>query len=630
MTGKVLRYAALIAAFVSVTAAFWLLLAQLHRLPAEQDVLKIDRVQRIASAEEHPGDLPDGGWTEVSLPEDWLLENVQAEDVWYRLTLDLNVPPDRLWGVLLTGVNLNGVVYLNDSAVGQDGSMDPLSQNWNRPLYFSIPNGLLKPGRNVLHVHVRSFPAGHGFLGPMFLGPREDLLGSYNNRFFLQVQVSQFITIATLTVGLLIGVIWLLRPTDAAYGWFSLGNLLWAAHTLKFHISQITVSSLHWATFLFITAIGFGCSMVLFFRRVEGVRSVFEDRIVLGYFAVSSVVLAGLGAGSSLGVYSVATVLVAGMFLFGAYGFVRLVRFAWASGSPDALLFTGAGLFVLVFVLRDWLLTVGYMDRTSGQYSIYAAPALLVVFGFVLIRRFVTALGDSETLSRELEARVAAKTTELEVNHQRIRELERQQVLARERERIMRDMHDGVGGHLVSSLALLKSKRADDGDVEQVLQAALTDLRLMIDSLDPIEGDLNLVLANLRQRMHGVLEKSGLSVSWALQELPSYDALTPDYVLQVLRILQEALTNIVKHAVATAVCVQACRDGNGEVVIRVSDDGTGFDPSANGVGRGLLNMEKRAGNIGAKLDIVSSEAGTTVELRLQHGQACVSGDRTNV
>lgn len=615
MASRATRFTVFLAVLVLVTAGFWWMLAYLYELPDEQDVLRIDRVERLASAVGDPQALPEAGWMPVSLPEDWLRQGVVAEDVWYRLELDLNVPPDRLWGVLLTGVNLNGAIYLNGSAVGLEGSLDPLSQNWNRPLYFSIPNGLLQPGRNVFHVHVRSFPAGHGFLGPMFLGPRDDLLPSYNKRYFLQVQVSQFITFATFTVGLLIGVIWLLRPGDTVYGWFSLANMFWAAHTLKFHVSQISVSSLHWAVYLFMTAIGFGCAMVLFFRRAQGIRWVVEDRIVLGYFAISITVLAVLGAGSSLAVYPVSSLLVGGTFLFAAYGFVRLVRFAWVSGNPEAWLYTGAGLFVLAFVLRDWLLIEGYMDRTVGQYSVYAAPALLLVFGFVLIRRFVTALSESETLTRELEARVAAKTAELERNHERIRDLERQQVLASERERIMRDMHDGVGSHLVSSLALLKSKHAREPDVEQVLQAALADLRLMIDSLDPIEGDLNLVLANLRQRMHGHIEKAGFQVSWAMEELPCRAGLTPEHVLQVLRILQEALTNVVKHSAATAVRVEACGEGGG-IRIRVVDNGSGFDPRAACVGRGLLNMEKRAGTIGARLTVTSGSSGTTVELSL--------------
>lgn len=614
---RAFRYAIFISAWVVITVGTWLVLERLYALPADDNVLKIDRVQRLATSVSDPLDLPLSGWQDTTLPEDWMRAGVQAEDVWYQLELGLNVPPNRLWGILLTGVNLNGVVYLNRNQVGLEGSMDPLSQNWNRPLYFSIPNGLLQPGRNLLHVHVRSFPAGHGFLGPMYLGPREALLPSYNSRYLLQVQISQFITFATLTVGFLVGIIWWLRPQDTAYGWFSLTNLFWAAHTLKFHVAQIQISSLHWALFLFITAIGFACSLVMFLRRIQGLQSILEDRLLLTYFLVSLAILVPLGALSSQLLYPAATVLVSGTFLFAAYGFYRLVRFAWSSGSPDALLYTGAGLFVLVFVMRDWLLIQGYMDRTTGQFGVYAAPALLLVFGFVLIRRFIAALRESESLTRNLEQRVAAKTSEVEANYERIRELEREQVLASERERIMRDMHDGVGGHLVSSLALLKARRAEPSDVEEVLEAALIDLRLMIDSLDPVDDDLNVVLANLRQRMHGRIEKSGLQVSWSLEPLPERAALTPEFVLQVLRILQEALTNVVKHAVASTVTVRARHDVQRDVIeISVSDDGVGFDAAGNGAGRGLLNMRKRAGAIGAQLDVTSDASGTRVVLRL--------------
>lgn len=123
------------------------------------------------------------------------------------------------------------------------------------------------------------------------------------------------------------------------------------------------------------------------------------------------------------------------------------------------------------------------------------------------MRDFVRARNEAETLNRELEQRIREKSAELERNYQRLRELERQQVLDEERRRIMRDMHDGMGGHLVSTLALAESGATKSETIAEALRAALNDLRLMIDSLDPVEGDLTLVLGMFRARLESQLAR---------------------------------------------------------------------------------------------------------------------------
>ena len=86
-------------------------------------------------------------------------------------------------------------------------------------------------------------------------------------------------------------------------------------------------------------------------------------------------------------------------------------------------------------------------------------------------------------------------------------------------------------------------------------------------------------------------------------------------VLHILRILQEAFTNVVKHAGATSIQVETGLDPEGKhVYIQVRDNGTGF--SGERIGRGIASMRDRAKIIGARLDIQPSAAGTTVNLLL--------------
>jgi signal transduction histidine kinase len=109
-----------------------------------------------------------------------------------------------------------------------------------------------------------------------------------------------------------------------------------------------------------------------------------------------------------------------------------------------------------------------------------------------------------------------------------------------------------------------------------------------------------------------------LRLEWQVADLPRLPWLDALSALEVLRILQEVLTNVIKHSGATAVTIATATHGN-EVRVRLVDDGRGFDVPqvrARSSGRGLPNLERRATRIGGRVDLQSSPAGTVVELAL--------------
>lgn len=596
--------------------AFWYALEELYRLPPSGDALEITAMERVSAVAGSPAELPAAGWQAVTLPEDWLHDGVDGTEVWYRAQIELDVPPNRLWATLLPGVNLATAVFFNGELIGASKSLsEPLSQDWNRPLMFTIPNGHLRPGNNELHVRVISYPSGHGFMAPLFIGPNELLLPSYENRTLVQIDLSRLITIGTAFMSLFLGLIWWLRRSESIYGWLSLSTLMWSAHSLKYHVSSIPVSSFQWAAFLFLTVIGFSTAISMFMIRFTEVRRPIMERVLLAHAVVGIVCLSALTMAGTDTMYKAAQLFVTVAILFSGYNFVRMALRIRRLNDLDHYLVGAAVLILLVVGVRDWILILGYMERSRGQYTQYAIPLLLGVLGFVLVNRFVQALRAEERFTDELEATVAAKTRELEQRHAQIRSLERERTLAEERERLMRDMHDGAGGHLVSSLALLKAKGVDDPEISSALSGALTDLRLMIDSLDPVDDDLNVVLGMLRDRMQAPLQASGLETIWRLEPLPPFEELRPEHVLQILRVLQEALTNVIRHAEASQVRVSATYDaGAGVSRICISDDGRGMNGHTRG--RGLANMENRARRLGSELSIGSDDSGTTVCLEI--------------
>jgi signal transduction histidine kinase len=238
---------------------------------------------------------------------------------------------------------------------------------------------------------------------------------------------------------------------------------------------------------------------------------------------------------------------------------------------------------------------------------------MFIMIGWILIDRFVKALNESESLNTELEARVAQKHAELQENYRRMQLMERQQAMVEERQRIMSDMHDGIGAHLISALSQVEHGQLSSEEVAAALRECIEDLRLTIDSLEPVEDDLLSVLGNLRYRLEPRLKKCGIELDWQVQDVPRLAYLDPKNVMHILRILQEGFTNILKHADADRVSVETGVD-HGKVFVRVKDNGHGF--ASGHTGHGLASMKNRAQAIGGQLDIQPSPAGTTLNLLL--------------
>jgi len=296
--------------------------------------------------------------------------------------------------------------------------------------------------------------------------------------------------------------------------------------------------------------------------------------------------------------------------------FIQLVLGAPTAGLRARLLLIPAGAAV-AFGLHDLGVLIGLLPVSApGLFPL--VPVLFVLpIAWLMVGRFVEALNEAEALNRDLESRVTAKGLELERNHARLRDLERRSLLAAERERLMRDVHDGIGSQLVAALALAEGGGPPQR-ISETLRDALDDLRLVIDSLDPVEEDLTAVLGMLRSRLESRLQRQGVRFEWEVAELPPLPGLAPSGALHALRIVQEAVTNALRHARAHTIRVRTGEEkseaGLPGVFVEVADDGVGMGPRGAAGGRGLGNMAHRAAELDGRLTIVSGAEGTSVRL----------------
>lgn len=203
----------------------------------------------------------------------------------------------------------------------------------------------------------------------------------------------------------------------------------------------------------------------------------------------------------------------------------------------------------------------------------------------------------------------------------RLRLSEAERATLEERTRVARELHDGLAQDLW--FAKLKHERLvpfvpDEqkplaAEVTEALDSAIAEAKQAVATMRA-EDDRNVSLEDLLARaVDDFAGRSGVRADFSAADLPR--SLAPRTQVEVLRVLQEALTNVRKHADATVVRVNA-EVGDGQLQLSVVDNGRGFRPGeTSGDGVGMQGMKERARLMGGDLRVVSEpSAGTALHL----------------
>jgi signal transduction histidine kinase len=195
-------------------------------------------------------------------------------------------------------------------------------------------------------------------------------------------------------------------------------------------------------------------------------------------------------------------------------------------------------------------------------------------------------------------------------------EAQRAAELALDRQRILDDMHDGVGSHVLGLLVQSRAGTLHEADLVAGLESCLDDLRLIVDSLDPQHASLSVALGALRARVAPRCEGLGVTLAWDVDpELT--ERFTPAAGMQVMRALQELLNNALRHAQAQTVTVRiAARAAGTGMEVAVLDDGVGLPGEGAPSGRGMKSLRTRARKLGGALVIDPLSPGLRVAIEL--------------
>ncbi|HWI81101.1 sensor histidine kinase [Ramlibacter sp.] len=190
-----------------------------------------------------------------------------------------------------------------------------------------------------------------------------------------------------------------------------------------------------------------------------------------------------------------------------------------------------------------------------------------------------------------------------------------ERVVRAERDRIAGDLHDGLGFHLTTALALAGNTRKTDAEAWLAVDLALMELHSVIHFMHSESVPIVHTMGSLRGRLQKVVERQGLELVWRVRDDIPSDVLRGAAAYHFTKIVQEALSNVMQHAHATRLIVElSCAWPPGALVLRIVDNGRGIGQSAPS-GRGLEGMARRAGLLGGTLRIEQvPEGGTCVWL----------------
>jgi len=601
----------------------WLLLVLLSACAALADAQEAG-VIRIAQAEAVRADwqsptAPAQGWMQVLLADQWQTRWPDHDGVvWYRLRWQQG-DADQPTGLLLDYTCMAAAVYLNGSLIDRDPSLvEPLSRSWHVPRYFLLQSPLLRQGENELLVRVSGLAAYQPSLGVVDVGDPTELQARYRKEIFVRHDLQVLDSAIGLVLAAVIGLFWLLRRKESMYGWYALSAVFGRLYDSNFFASSpwpfATTDA--WQAFIGACYVAGAAAHTVFLLRFCERRWPRLERVLL---AITVLVMAGAllwpqWMGPHRNVYLVPTIAFLYLVSFTFMGY------ALRSGRRDYQVLALCIILPIAVSLHDLGVYMGWYGGVSYLGS-FTSPLMLLGMGFVLAYRFANTMQRVEGFNAELRHEVQQATTQLADTLQQQHALELSHSRAGERLQLVRDLHDGFGGTLVGAIARLE-QAPDDMPRQKVigmLREMRDDLRLVIDSTAREQADLAELLVPLRHRASGLLDAVDIQAHWHLQDIDGIE-LGASRSLDLLRLLQEGLTNVFKHSHARRVDVYLRRQGD-QLQLHIDDDGIGLvqgasGKEASGTGAGLASMHLRARRLGGELQVSAAANGSGTRLAL--------------
>lgn len=541
-----------------------------------------------------------------------------------RFEVQLDSLPREPLAIFLPAYDSSVAGYVNGHFVGEAGSVTPpIAVNAYHPALFRLRNEDLRAGRNVVDLVVAQAIPGAGIVHVIHVGPLARFERAWSWVTFASVDVLRIYNGLFLVLGAFALYVYLQLRRESVFLWFVLLIVCCGLRNLDMIWTLWPQSQEARALIVFGSSLGILLSCSGFVNRLIDRRAAIDRWLLLAIPPMLAVfwwysrrdLIGAIDGGYA--VLRIVFACVAPLMIWRLVAVARRLpnwRLGWMLGFLC---------MAIVFVAHD-VVIMWAKNALNYQFSLLASLPMISAFVVAVAQRYVESAQELERSHATLEQRVRETESALSSTYQQLRVLEREQALAEERQRIMRDMHDGVGGQLTGLVMTLRRGDGAATEVAQKVEASLNDLRLIIDSLDDVvASDLRTALGLFRRRIEPWFAEHGIELEWR-SELPPLGGYGPRETLHLLRILQEACSNVVKHARARRVQITsellpdppAAQGGRLRILIRDNGIGLPSGAAAPPSGRGRDNMQRRARDLGGELLLESAGRGCTVSLLL--------------
>ena len=600
----------------------WLYLGWAQAQPACTPLVVSIQNAKATADEPVPQVAASDDWPTVSLPDTWR-ERWPGYDgaAWYRIRWRLECPAGPSAEPVALGIAsivMAGEVYSNRDLVWRDQHLhEPLSRSWNLPRVWILPQSSLVSGAdNYIWVRVHgAVTERSGLLGPLRLGDPQEMGRWLDHGWWHQRTLFTVNLVASGVLMLLFTFAWVQRPSSKVFGWYAFNSLCWVllvAIVLKTEAAPFP-STEALARASMVCCILFVFSLNVFIWRFGEQHF---PRLELALWIGTAVAL-GAVIFTPWKLFEVSFTIALACVLLVLFNMLQFIVHAWRTRKLEHMVFAGCLVGFTGAGVHDFLGLFG-MNILDHALSPYTAPLTMLALSMVLGRQVMLNMRRVERFNQELAHSVSQACEELGTTLAREHQLALSNSRLQERLRLSQDLHDSLGGSLVRSIAYVEQagQPLRNAQFLSMLKLMRDDLRQMIDTSasaaiatpdTPTEW-----AAPLRYRFVGLFDELGIGSQW---NIPSRWARPPEPLqcLALTRLVEEALTNVIKHSRAGQVSIALELPDAERLELSIVDDGVGFDvqmTESGSMGVGMRSMRARVERIGGRL-LIASEPGRT-------------------
>lgn len=585
-------------------------------------------VNNIYSIQGNPDAIPslDQQWAKISLPDNWLKRWPEYQGgVWYRINWQLNCPDNNLknesFALTVNRITMAGQAYINQDLIWQDRSLEePISRSWNKPVYLSIPPSSIKLGHNYFYIYVVNSVANTPGIGEILLGPAKDILDVYEDNNWSQRTIFIINICLSITLGFICFCIWLFRRQEKAFGWFSLSTLFWTGFIYNILTTETTplpnsdiFMRVNIACFLSYIY----CFCIFTWRFLHKTYPKIESTFFilnLSFLIVLIVVpFETLQLAISIIFYTNFSIFIINLIAVFYLSFKTKTLENWL------LSFALFGCLILSGV--DILSLIGVITLKASILP-YSSTLIAIFLTITLSLHLTRSLNKIEGFNKSLNQKITETSRDLEHSLKQQYELALKNEQLQTRLKLSYELHDGLGSTLtqaITSVNYRKEHNLNKSDVLTMLKTLNNDLRQIVDlfkgNQQPLPSNPIFWLAPLRNRFNTLFDELSINIIWHIA--PEWKIKPNWQVCSLLyRILEEALSNIIKHSNATYIEVSFEYDDT-KTILKIHDNGIGFDVDsvfASGVSVGLQSMKNRAEQLNGQCLIDSHPQSTTITI----------------